>query len=382
MKEIYLDHAATMPMPVEVLTELTAGYQEDYANPSSLHSKGYEVEKKITKSREHFAKILGVSASEIFFTSGGTESNNMALLGIARANKQNGNHIITTTIEHPSVLEAAHKLEKEGLEVTYLPVSGEGRIALDSLIAAIRPETILISIMAVNNETGVIQDIEAIAEAVKEKKRDIVFHSDCVQAFAKIKMPNLKHVDSASLGAHKIGGPKGVGLIYLRKGIKMEPLLYGGKQQSGMRPGTESYPAVRAFELAAEMAIFHQKEHYEAAWRNRQVFWDELTKQGVSYVRNAPAEFSSPYIINVGFPDIRAEVLLHSLEMEGIYVSTGSACQSKKNRISHVIAAIDAVYKEGSVRLSLGYRTTEEEMLTTAAAMARMIRRLQRFVRK
>lgn len=382
MREIYLDNAATMPMLEEALAKMTAAYQEDYANPSSLHSKGYEVEKKITKSREHLAKILGVSASEIFFTSGGTESNNLAILGIARANRQRGNHIITTTIEHPSVLEAAHRLEKEGFSVDFLPVDANGRVRIEELTEKIKPETILVSIMAVNNETGVIQDIALLAERVKSINRNTIFHSDCVQAFGKIKMPNLKEVDSITLGAHKIGGPKGMGLLYLKKGIKAEALFYGGKHQGGLRPGTECYPMVRAFEVAAELVSDNLEIHLAKAEKIRTAFLNELTALAVDYHFNADTALSSPYIINVGFPDIRAEVLLHSLETEGIYISTGSACQSKKNRVSHVIEAIDAPYKEGCIRLSLGCQSTEEEVLLAAGAMATKIEQLRRFVRK
>lgn len=382
MQEIYLDNAATMPILKEVLAEITETYQADYANPSSLHSKGYEVEKKMTKSREHLAKILGVSASEIFFTSGGTESNNLAILGIARANRQKGSHLLTTAIEHPSVLEAVRHLEKEGFVIEILPVDPAGRVVIEELLSKIRPETILVSVMAVNNETGVMQDIEAIAQRVKAVRCDIIFHSDCVQAFGKVRMPMLKNVDSISLGAHKIGGPKGIGLFYLKKGIKIEALLFGGKHQSGLRPGTENYPAVRAFELAAELAIAGQQQHFIKAEQIRQLFLNELSAQGVDYRLNAPLELSSPFIINIGLPDIRAEVLLHALETEGIYISTGSACQSKKNRISHVIEAIRAEYPEGSIRLSLGYQTSEVEVRQTAVLMAEKIKQLRRFVRK
>ncbi len=382
MKEIYLDNAATTPIVAEALAEMNRAYREDYANPSSLHGKGYEVEKKITGSREHLAEILGVSASEIFFTSGGTESNNLALLGAARANRRSGRHIVTTQIEHPSVLEAARQLEREGFSVDYLAVDFQGRIDLEELKTKINEETILVSIMAVNNETGVLQDTAAAAEVAKARNARLLFHSDCVQAFGKVKMPELKQIDLISLGGHKIGGPKGIGLLYVKKGTKLEPLLYGGKHQAGLRPGTENYPAVRAFEIAAELAVKRQEESYRHAERLRAVFLQALAEAEVEFALNTPLEQSSPYILNIGFPDIRAEVLLHSLEEAGIYVSTGSACQSKKNRVSHVIAAMDAPYQEGSIRISLGCQNEAEELLQAAEAIAERVKMLRRFVRK
>lgn len=382
MREIYLDNAATMPVLAEVLTEADRAYRQDYANPSSLHNKGYAVEKKITDSRQHLAEILGVSASEIFFTSGGTESNNLAVLGAARANRRSGGHILTTAIEHPSVLEAVRQLEKEGFAVEFLPVSRWGKIDLAELAARIRPDTILVSVMAVNNETGVCQDIAAAAAAVKAQNPKTLFHSDWVQAFGKIKLPRPEQIDLISLGGHKIGAPKGIGVLYVKKGTKLEPLFFGGKHQAGLRPGTENYPAVRAFEVAAARADERLDENYRRAAALRQSFLQALTEAEINFELNTPLEEASPYIFNLGFPDIRAEVLLHSLAEDDVYVSTGSACQSRKNHVSHVIAAIGAPYPEGSIRISLGYQTEEADVLRAAELIGEKVRQLRRFVRK
>ena len=382
MREIYLDNAATMPVLAEVLTEADRAYRQDYANPSSLHNKGYAVEKKITDSRQHLAEILGVSASEIFFTSGGTESNNLAVLGAARANRRSGGHILTTAIEHPSVLEAVRQLEKEGFAVEFLPVSRWGKIDLAELAARIRPDTILVSVMAVNNETGVCQDIAAAAAAVKAQNPKTLFHSDWVQAFGKTKLPRPEQIDLISLGGHKIGAPKGIGVLYVKKGTKLEPLFFGGKHQAGLRPGTENYPAVRAFEVAAARADERLDENYRRAAALRQSFLQALTEAEINFELNTPLEEASPYIFNLGFPDIRAEVLLHSLAEDGVYISTGSACQSRKNHVSHVIAAIGAPYPEGSIRISLGYQTEEADILRAAELIGEKVRQLRRFVRK
>ena len=382
MREIYLDNAATMPVLEEVLMEADRAYRQDYANPSSLHNKGYAVEKKITDSRQHLAEILGVSASEIFFTSGGTESNNLAVLGAARANRRSGGHILTTAIEHPSVLEAVRQLEKEGFAVEFLPVSRWGKIDLAELAARIRPDTILVSVMAVNNETGVCQDIAAAAAAVKAQNPKTLFHSDWVQAFGKIKLPRPEQIDLISLGGHKIGAPKGIGVLYVKKGTKLEPLFFGGKHQAGLRPGTENYPAVRAFEVAAARADERLDENYRRAAALRQSFLQALTEAEINFELNTPLEEASPYIFNLGFPDIRAEVLLHSLAEDGVYISTGSACQSRKNHVSHVIAAIGAPYPEGSIRISLGYQTEEADVLRAAELIGEKVRQLRRFVRK
>ena len=382
MNEIYLDNAATMPVLEEVLAEVEQAYRQDYANPSSLHNKGYAVEKKITGSREHLAAILGVSASEIFFTSGGTESNNLAILGVARANRRSGGHILTTAIEHPSVLEAVRQLEKEGFAIELLPVDREGRVDVEELADKVRPETLLVSIMAVNNETGVCQDIEAAARAVKAKNPKTLVHSDWVQAFGKIRLPQPEQIDLISLGGHKIGAPKGIGVLYVKKGTKLEPLFFGGTHQAGLRPGTENYPAVRAFEVAATLAAERFEENYRRASALRESFLQALTEAEIDFVLNTPLTQSSPYIFNVGFPDIRAEVLLHALEEEGVYISTGSACQSRKNRVSHVIAALGASYPDGSIRISLGYQTTEADMLQAAERISQKVKQLRRFVRK
>ena len=382
MREIYLDNAATMPVGEEVLAAADQACRQDYANPSSLHVKGYAVEKKISGSRERLAAILGVSASEIFFTSGGTEANNLAVLGAARASRRSGGHILTTAIEHPSVLEAVRQLEKEGFAIEFLPVSREGRIDLAELAGRVRPETIIVSVMAVNNEIGVCQDIAAAAAAVKDRNPKTLFHSDWVQAFGKVKLPRPEQIDLISLGGHKIGAPKGVGVLYVKKGTKLEPLFFGGKHQAGLRPGTENYPAVRAFEVAAALAAERLEENYRRAAAQRRDFLQALTETGTDFVLNTPLEGSSPYIFNLGFADIRAEVLLHALEEEGIYISTGSACQSRKNRVSHVIAALGAPYPEGSIRISLGYQTEETDVLRAARLIAEKVRQLRRFVRK
>lgn len=383
MREIYLDNASTMPMAEACLQTMTEAFKNDYANPSSLHKKGYEVEKKIIESKERIADILGVSASEIFFTSGGTESNNMAVLGIARANQRKGKHIITCSTEHPSVLEAMRQLEKEGFTVDYIGVNQDGQISETDFVAAIKPETTLISIMAVNNETGVIQDVAALAQKAKQINPEVVFHSDCVQAFGKVKMPELKALDSVSVASHKLGGPKGIGLLWLRKNTKIEPIILGGKHQGGLRAGTENYPLVKGFETVVGLAKEDYEKHSAKALLCKESFLKALDYAEANYTINGANAETSPYILNVSFPDVRAEVLLHAMEEEDIYISTGSACQSKKTKkYSHVIEAMDVSNKEGSIRLSFGYQTEPLELIRAAQIMAGKIKILQRFVRK
>lgn len=343
---IYLDNASTTK-PSEAVKEAVMNAMEVFGNPSSMHRLGIDAEKIISESKNKISRVLGVDSKNIYFTSGGTESNNTAILGYAFANRKRGNHLITSKIEHPSVLESFKTLEKEGFSVTYLGVNKNGVVSLEELENSLRDDTILVSIMSVNNETGTIQPIHKVKEIIKKKSPVCLFHSDFVQGFCKIPIaPKKAGIDMLSISGHKINALKGIGALYIADGVHINPWLIGGGQQKNIRSGTENVPGIASIGKATEL----YRKISPDIWSE---FKDKLEKSVDNIKINSTGE-NSGYILNVSFLGIRAEILLHSLEAKGIYVSTGSACSANKPMPSHVLSAMGCSDEEirGAVRFS------------------------------
>ena len=367
MAEIYFDNSSTTRVCREAADAALEMMTENYGNPSSLHAKGFAAEQVLRSARETAAGLLGARPEEIYFTSGGTESNNIALFGAAHARRKRGNRIVTTAIEHPSVLNTVKKLEQEGFEVVRLQPDGWGHIDPEAVRRAVTPETILVSMMRVNNEVGTILPAEAAAEAIAEKKAPALLHIDAVQAFGKLPLRVSRlHADLLSASGHKIHGPKGIGLLYVRSGVHIEPHSYGGGQEKDLRPGTESMPLIAAF--GAAMRALPDPEAELSAMRELCGFLrGEIGKlPGASL--NSP-EDALPYILNFSAGDVRAETMLHFLSSKGIYVSSGSACA--KGRASHVLAAMGLPGERisSALRLSFCRYNTKEEADAFLAAL-------------
>lgn len=384
--EIYLDNSATTKCFDEVIELVQHLMRVDYGNPSSMHLKGFEAEKYLKEARESFAKLLKVSEKEIYFTSGGSESDNMAIIGAVLANRRQGKHLITTKIEHPAVLSTMKFLEEEGYEVTYLDVDSEGIISLDQLRDALRDDTVLVSIMHVNNEIGAIQPIEKAAKIIKEKNSDIIFHVDAIQGFSKVKLyPSKVGVDLLSISGHKIHGPKGTGVLYASSKVKLKPIILGGGQQNGMRSGTENVPGYAGAAKAAVLVCKDQDKNIEKLYELRDFFVSEIKKiDGITVNGSLEHEKIAPHIVSVSVKDVRSEVLLHSLEDMEIYVSAGSACSSHKRAPSATLAAIglDAGGLESTVRFSFSIETTKEEIEKAVSALGKIVPMLSRYKRK
>ncbi|HNT73272.1 MAG TPA: cysteine desulfurase family protein, partial [Methanothrix sp.] len=363
MKRIYMDHASTTPMAPEVIEAMAAAFVEIFGNASSLHQPGLAARAALEEARERVAGLIGAEAGEVYFTSGGTESDNLAIRGAALANRDRGRHIITTTIEHPAVLEPCKALEKEGFEVTYLPVTREGLVEVEALEAAIQEDTILISIMHANNEIGTIQPIAEAGEIARS--RGIVFHTDAVQTVGKIpaKVDDLG-VDLLSISSHKLHGPKGVGALYIRKKTPIEPIIFGGGHERGMRSGTENVPGIIGLAAASELAGRNLEEEMVRISGMRDRLADYVLERVEDTWVNGSRTKRLPNNLNLGFSFIEGEALLLRLDAKGIAVSTGSACSSKKTVASHVLTAIGLRPQEahGSLRVTLGRENTDEEV--------------------
>ena len=338
-KRIYLDYAATTPVKREVLEEMLPYFSEKFGNPSSIYSYGREGKQALDLARDRVAKALGAKQDEIYFTAGGSESDNWAIKGIAFANKDKGNHIITTKIEHHAVLHTCEALEKEGFEVTYLNVDRYGLIELEELKNSITDKTILITIMFANNEIGTIQPVREIGQIAREKK--IYFHTDAVQAFGNVKIDvEDLNIDLLSISAHKIYGPKGIGALYIRKGVKIASFIHGGAQERRRRAGTENVPGIVGFGKAAELAVQNLDNHIQHQLRLRNKLVNGILDK-IDYVRvNGHPEQTLPGTVNLAFEFIEGESLLLSLDMIGICCSSGSACTSGSLDPSHVLMAI------------------------------------------
>lgn len=384
--EVYLDNSATTKCYTQVGDLMYKIMCQDYGNPSSMHRKGVVAERYIKDAKENIAKILKVDAKEIFFTSGGTESDNLALIGTARANKRKGKHLITTSIEHPAILNTMRYLEEaEGFNVMYLPVDSKGRVKLEALKEALSEETILVSIMYVNNEVGAVQPIEEAARLVKQYNPEILFHTDAVQGFGKYKIhPKRVGIDLLTASGHKIHGPKGTGFLYVGEKVKIQPIIFGGEQQKNIRSGTENVPGIAGLGLAAKM-IYQDLEIKTALMRElKEYFLNGILQIENTTVHGETDENSAPHIISVGFSGIRSEVLLHALEEKGIYVSSGSACASNHPAISGVLKGIGAAkeYLDATIRFSMSEFTTKEEIDYTLETLYNCVPMLRRFTRR
>ena len=386
MQEVYLDNAATTRVSVAARDAVLAELTDNYGNPSSLHRKGSEAERLLRGARETIAEGLRVKEKEIYLTSGGTESNNWAILGGAKARIRQGKHVITSAIEHPSVSESFRRLEQDGFELTVLPVDKEGFIRPSDLAAAVRPDTVLVSLMAVNNEIGTIEAIKELAGSAKSVNPSLLFHVDAVQAFGKIPLaPKSWKVDLMTGSSHKIHGPKGSGFLYISENVRILPLIQGGGQEKGLRSGTENMPGIAGFGAAAaeSLAMLDENAAYMRRVRSR-------LKEGLmslpDVTLNGPADDlqAAPHLLSATFKGVRSEVLLHALEENGIYVSSGSACSSHKREMSPVLKAIglEKQAAESTLRFSLCRYNTEEEMDYVLQVLSELLPRLRRFTRR
>ncbi len=383
--ECYLDNSATTKCFENVVEAVIDEMRVNYGNPSSMHLKGLDAEKKIKNATKIIASSLKCQEKEIIYTSGGTEADNMALIGVAKAYKRNGMHIITTMIEHAAILQTAKSLEEEGYEVTYLPVDNKGIVDLKVLEEAIREDTILVSVMGVNNEIGTIEPLEEIAGIIKNKNPKTLFHVDAVQAYGKIKLnPKKMGIDLLSVSGHKIHAPKGIGFLYISENVKMKPLINGGGQQRNLRSGTENVCGIVGIGTACEQIFKNFEEDNKRMRELRNYMLNLLSDiEGVS-VNGADDEHSAPHIISVSVEKIRAEVLLHSLEEKGVYVSSGSACASNKPAISATLQAI-GVKKElldSTIRFSFCVNTTKEEIDYAISCLKDTLTLLRKYVRR
>ena len=395
MREIYLDNAATTRVLPEAADVASAAMREQYGNPSSLHHKGFEAEQYVKNARKAIAGSLKVPEETIVFTSGGTESNNMALLCGADARKRYGNHIITTRIEHASVYQPILHLQDLGYRVTFLEVDANGIVSPETLAAALTDDTILVSVMAVNNEIGAVEPVAELAALVHEKTPNAWFHSDAIQAYGKIPLyPKRMGIDLLSVSGHKLHAPKGTGFLYVREKLAIKPLIYGGGQQKDLRSGTENVPGIAGLGAAVS--------NWFADTESKRAHLYELKEQFVTLVSEVPGAtvngvFSdvttetlaerirktAPHIVSVSFRGVRSEVLLHALEDKGIYVSSGSACSSNHPAISGTLKAIgvENALLDSTLRFSFSYETTVEEIRLAAEALKELVPVLGRYRR-
>ncbi|MCR5279268.1 MAG: cysteine desulfurase [Lachnospiraceae bacterium] len=391
--EIYLDNSATTRVYPEVAALINKIMLEDYGNPSSAHFKGLQAETYVKTARKQLATALKVKEKEILFTSGGTESDNLAIIGAARANHRAGKHIVTTRVEHPAVLKTFEYLEKEGFETDYLGVDEMGRISLDELKSKLRSDTILVSIMHTNNEVGSVQPIAEAGQLIKSVNLGTLFHVDAVQGFGKAEIyPSKMHIDMLSISGHKIHGPKGIGVLYVGEKVKLQPISYGGGQQDGMRSGTLNVPGIAGIGLAAEMINGNLSDKRNRLYDLKAFFLQEISAaEGIKVngcKHNEDGSYAvtetAPHIINISVNGLRSEVMLHALEDKGIYVSAGSACSSHSKHESSTLKAMGATAEEmdGALRISMSEDTTKEELAETIAAIREIKDKFGRFVRR
>jgi len=378
MKEIYFDNSATTRVSRKAAVAVLAAIRANYGNPSSLHRRGLEAEKLLTKSREKLAAALGVNREEILFTSGGTESDNLAIAGIASAYGKKGGHIISTAIEHPAVLQPLKRLASAGFTVDFLQPDKEGVVEAEKVAAALRPDTLLVSMMQVNNETGAIQPIAQVGKLLAAQGRKIYFHVDGVQGFGKLPTsPKALGIDLYTASGHKIHGPKGAGLLYVAKGVRVVPLVVGGGQERDIRSGTENMPGIAGFAAAAEEAMEEMAVRTAHVQKVREVFLESLANLPKWHVNGSPQGL--PYVLNITFQGTKSEVLLHHLEEKGLYVSSGSACAAKKDNLSHVLTAMgmSRAAIEGALRFSFSAQNTEEEARLAGEIVTAAVRDLR-----
>lgn len=386
--EAYLDNAATTcPFP-QVRDIMMETMENEYGNPSSLHMKGVNAEQYVKQARKVIAKALKVTEKEIIFTSGGTESNNQALIGAAMANHRKGKHIITTKIEHASVHNPLLFLESQGYKISFVSVDKNGHVDMNELLQLMDDETSIVSIMHVNNEIGAVEDIEAIGKAIKEKDASVLFHVDAIQSFGKFKIsPKKCNIDLMSVSGHKIHGPKGIGFLYIKDKTKINPYIYGGGQQKGMRSGTENVPGIAGLGKAVELIHENHEEKINKLYELKQYFVEQvemLPDVHVNGCTDMDIRQTAPHVVSVTTKGVRSEVLLHALEDKGIYVSSGSACSSNHPALSGTLQAIglpkDEV--ESTIRFSFSVFTTKEELDYAIEAMKELLPVLRKYVRR
>ncbi|MED9881808.1 MAG: cysteine desulfurase family protein [Blautia sp.] len=383
--EVYFDNSATTRCYDSVKDIVIRTMTEDFGNPSAMHLKGVEAEKYVKDSAAQLARILKVQEKEILFTSGGTESDNLALIGGAMANKRSGNHIITTAVEHPAVSQPVMFLQEQGFEVTYLPVDSRGVVKLDALEAVLRPDTILVSVMFVNNEVGAVMPVEEISRRIREKSPKALFHVDAIQAFGKYRIyPKKMGIDLLSVSSHKIHGPKGVGFLYISEKAKIQPQILGGGQQSGMRSGTDNVPGIAGLGVAAEEIYRNLDANVEKMYCLKEHIAKGLAKIPDIRMNGMDLREGAPQILSISVMGVRSEVLLHSLEERGIFISAGSACSSHKRKPSSTLAAMgmpkDQI--ESTVRLSFSEENTVEEADYFLQVMEEIVPMLRRYSRR
>lgn len=390
--EIYLDNSATTRVYPEVAALITKIMTEDYGNPSSMHNKGVEAEKYVTEATKQIAKAMKVQEKEILFTSGGTESDNLALIGTAMANKRAGMHIITTRVEHPAILNTVKYLEGEGFEIDYLSVDKYGVISLDELRKKLRKDTILVSIMHTNNEVGAVMPIAEAGALIKANNPTTLFHVDAVQGFGKAEIfPKKMNIDLLSISGHKIHGPKGIGILYINEKVKIKPISYGGGQQKGLRNGTLNVPGIAGVGLAVKMITDELNKERENLYELKAFFLqeaakiDKVTINGCRQLEDGSFDVkaTAPHIMNISVNGIRSEVMLHALEERGVFVSAGSACASHSKKESSTLKSMGASAEsmDGALRFSMSVFTTKEELEKAIAALKEVIEMYGRFVR-
>lgn len=383
--EAYLDNSATTAVSPEVIELVAKTMKEDYGNPSSMHKKGIEAEKYIRNAKQVIAKALKVKEKEIIFTSGGTESNNLALLGMAEANKRAGRHIIAGSIEHPSVLNTIKYLKEHDFDITWLPVDEHGHIKIEDLKKNLRADTILVSVMYVNNEIGALQPIEEISRIIKEYSPHALFHTDAVQAFGKYRIyPKKSGIDALSVSGHKIHAPKGIGFLYVSEYAKIRPILFGGGQQKGMRSGTDNVPGIAGIGEAVKRAYDNFDEKTEGIYGLKDYFIDRLLELENVKVHSQKGRAGAPHIINASFLGVRSEVMLHALEDRNIYVSAGSACSSNHPHISETLLGVGLLPEEidSALRFSLCEYTSKQELDYTIDNIRELLPVLRKFTKK
>ena len=382
--EAYFDNSATTRCYPEVAEIVVKTMTEDFGNPSAMHLKGVEAEKYVREAAQTLAKILKVNEKEIIFTSGGTESNNLALFGGADANKRSGNHIITTSVEHAAVGQPAERLEQMGYEVTIVPVDHRGVVQLEALEKALRPDTILVSTMYVNNEVGAVMPVEEIAKLVHKKSPKALYHVDAIQAFGKYRIyPKKAGIDMLSVSSHKIHGPKGVGFLYINEKARIQPQILGGGQQAGMRSGTDNVPGIAGLGVAAKMVYTDFDEKIEHMYQLKERLAEGFLKLPDVRLNGMEIREGAPQILSASFLGVRSEVLLHTLEEKGIYVSAGSACSSHKRKAAGTLSAmgIEAAQRESTLRFSFSEENTFEEVDYALEVIGQVLPMLRRYSR-
>lgn len=382
--EAYFDNSATTRCYPEVAEIVVKTMTEDFGNPSAMHLKGVEAEKYVREAAQILAKILKVNEKEIIFTSGGTESNNLALFGGADANKRSGNHIITTSVEHAAVGQPAERLEQMGYEVTIVPVDHRGVVQLEALEKALRPDTILVSTMYVNNEVGAVMPVEEIAKLVHEKSPKALYHVDAIQAFGKYRIyPKKAGIDMLSVSSHKIHGPKGVGFLYINEKARIQPQILGGGQQAGMRSGTDNVPGIAGLGVAAKMVYTDFDKKIEHMYQLKERLAEGFLKLPNVRLNGMEIREGAPQILSASFLGVRSEVLLHTLEEKGIYVSAGSACSSHKRKAAGTLSAMgmEAAQRESTLRFSFSEENTFEEVDYALEVIGQVLPMLRRYSR-